>query len=254
MSTQGIILFYLISVVLPIAFWFWFFRRLDKKDPEPRSLLAKLFPLGFLAIALAFIAEVVVDGAFGMEGITERYAGDGTLILDGAFLLILLSFFLAGPIEELLKYLVLKWAVFKNPHFNQVADGVIYGVTLALGFAFIENTGYFFDLRSSLPSDEFVVIVVVRGISTTLLHVAVTGITGLYIGWERFSQSGSSWISLKGVAIASVLHGMYNVFIFFSGGLWINFYLVVFILGFLIYELRRKKVAKIWYENNSNKE
>ncbi|MEA1925667.1 MAG: PrsW family intramembrane metalloprotease [Patescibacteria group bacterium] len=247
-------MFYIIIVILPVLFWIWFFRRLDKKDPEPRSLLVKLFRLGFIAIFLAFIIEIVVDGALTVDQIAERYTESGFPILDGAFLLVLLSFFLAGPIEELTKYLVLKHAIFRNPHFNQVADGIIYGVTLALGFSFIENTGYFIDLYSTLPSEEFVIITVIRGISTTLLHVAVTGIMGLYLGWERFSGDKTSFLSLKGVAIAALLHGIYNVFVLFPYGIWINFLLVVFILGFLIYEFRRKQVTKIWFQTVSNQE
>lgn len=251
MGFQGIIVFYGIVVVLPVLFWIWFFRRQDKIDPEPKPLLTKLFRLGFLAMFFAFLIEVVIDGALGIDNITERYGVDGLPILDGAFVLILLSFFLAGPIEELMKYLILKRLIFKNSHFNQVADGIIYGVTLALGFSFIENTGYFIDLYYSLPETDFMIVTVVRGVSTTLLHVAVTGLTGLYVGWDRFSKDKRRNLSLWGVFLASLFHGMYNIIIFFPMGIWINLAFVLLILLFLVWELHRKKVLKIWYEDKN---
>lgn len=117
---------------------------------------------------------------------------------------------------------------------------------MALGFSFFENTNYFLDLYGFLPDEEFAVTVIIRGITATLLHVSVTGITGLYIGYDKFSESGSKMASLKGVFIASILHGLYNVIIFFPGGLWMSFLLVLCILSFLIHELRKKEVLKIW--------
>ena len=249
MNFQALLLFYGIVVILPVVFWLWFFRRQDKIDPEPRSLLTKLFRLGFIAMFFAFLIEVVVDGALGIDQISERYAADGSPIFDGVFALILLSFFLAGPIEELMKYLILKRSIYKNSHFNQVGDGIIYGVTLALGFSFIENSGYFIDLYYSLESKDFMIITMIRGISTTLLHVSVTGLTGLYIGLDRFSKDKKRNLSLWGVALASIFHGIYNIIVFHPLGIWLNLALVLSILLFLVWEMHRKKVLKVWYKD-----
>lgn len=244
---MAVILFYFVVVVLPVIFWLWFFRSLDKKESEPKPLVRKVFLVGFLAILIAFFAEVFVDGFFGVDGLRESYNGAGFPVFDSTFLLIALSFFLAGPVEEIVKYFVLRRAIFKNPNFNQIADGIIYATALALGFSFFENTGYFIDLYNTLPSEEFAAIVIVRGITATLLHVSVTGIIGLYLGLEKFSPKGSRRLSWKGVFIASMLHGLYNIIVFFPGGLLASFLLVILILGFLVHELRKEDVLKVWF-------
>jgi len=249
MNFHVLVLFYTISVILPVLFWIWFFQRQDKIDPEPKSLLAKLFRLGFIAMFFAYLVEVIIDGSLRIDQLDERYGANGMPILDHALILILLSFFLAGPIEELMKFLILKHSVSKNPHFNQVADGIIYGVTLGLGFSFIENTGYFIDLYTSLNRTDFIAVSLIRGISTTLLHVGVTGIAGLYIGWDRFAKNRKRNLSLWGFILAATLHGAYNIIIFFPSGIWINLALVLSILLFLIWELHRKKVIKVWYQD-----
>lgn len=246
MTWQTLIWLYFFSVVLPVFFWIWFFRRLDKKDPEPQKLLFKVFRYGFGALVIALVIEYFVDRAFFPEAI-RFVALDLEATLDWRiFVSVALSFFLAGPIEEILKYLALKWAIFKNPQFNQVADGIVYGTVLALGFAFIENTGYFFDAYASLQSSEFVAVIFVRGVMTTMLHVVATGILGLFVARSKFVKGSNPNEVYKGILIASLLHGLYNVFSFFLLGMLLNVFMIFGAVMFLVREIKKEEVQRVW--------
>lgn len=110
-----LLLIYGLVVILPIFFWFWFFRYQDREEPEPLKLLFKMFLLGFIAVIVALVVENYLDGyLLGDQGedIWERLqeGGDWMLILA-----VLSSYFLAGPIEELVKYLMVRGSVSNSP-------------------------------------------------------------------------------------------------------------------------------------------
>ncbi len=52
------------------------------------------------------------------------------------------SFFLAAIPEEISKWLVLYWIVWKSREFDEHYDGIIYAVFVSLGFALVENIMY----------------------------------------------------------------------------------------------------------------
>ena len=54
------------------------------------------------------------------------------------------SFLTAAWVEELLKFLVLYFIVLRRSEFNEPMDGIVYGVTVSLGFATYENYSYVF--------------------------------------------------------------------------------------------------------------
>ena len=79
---------------------------------------------------------VIPAGAFellGKEGLTlARTSGDLGLIF-------FYSFFYIGLIEEGFKFLLLALAVNYRKDMNEPVDGIIYGITVGLGFAALEN-------------------------------------------------------------------------------------------------------------------
>ena len=54
------------------------------------------------------------------------------------------SFLTAAWVEELLKFFVLYYIVLRRSEFNEPMDGIVYGVTVSLGFATYENYDYVF--------------------------------------------------------------------------------------------------------------
>ena len=122
----------LVAALLPAVILLVYVYRKDKVEKEPPGLVLRLFVLGALA---GPVAAVIEDFAFGIFE---------ALVPAGALLLVLEYFVGVAAVEEGCKYAVLN-TVRKNPEFNYVFDGIVYGVAAALGFAALENVLYVFD-------------------------------------------------------------------------------------------------------------
>ncbi|WP_408072523.1 PrsW family glutamic-type intramembrane protease [Butyrivibrio sp. JL13D10] len=169
--------------------------RLDRIEPEPVSLLVKLFMLGAILLPIvAMIMESVI------EAMVDVISAPGTVtnsILD--------AFLVAAFTEEICKYAVLKKLTWKHPSFNFRFDGVVYSTTVAIGFEVAENLLYL------VGSDA----------STAFLRSAFPGhcIFGIYMGYyygqakslELMGDSkGSARMRRKGILTAILIHGIYD--------------------------------------------
>ena len=107
---------------------------LSDKFKEPKLTILTVFFLGFLICLPAGILNTFSD----------------TLINDGELSKRLAHSFL-GPAwaEELLKFLILYLIVVRRNEFNEPMDGIVYGVTVSLGFATYENYDYVFRLAET---------------------------------------------------------------------------------------------------------
>lgn len=245
-------LIYILVVVMPMLFWLWFFRYQDRAEPEPKKLIIKVLLSGIFVVILASVAESFIENTFFPE-ISMKMSKLGGDSLDAflsspeAMFGFLAIYFLAGPIEEFMKFFILKWIIYNKKEFNQVADGVIYGVTIALGFSFIENSVYFINTLSEVDYFvDFLAIVMLRGVITTMLHVVATAIMGLYLGRAKFSQGNREVTIFKGVFIASMVHGAFNITIFLPFGMIANLLLVILCLLYIVKELKTPRSRMIW--------
>jgi RsiW-degrading membrane proteinase PrsW (M82 family) len=100
----------------------------DKYDKEPLPLLLKSLLLG----ALISIPVVFVEGA-----LTSAWQGEFTIAHAGYT-----AFVVAGLTEELFKFIVLYWLIWKHKEFDEKYDGIVYAVFISLGFAAVENVLY----------------------------------------------------------------------------------------------------------------
>lgn len=183
---------YILLAFIPGLFWIWFFRRFDKAQPEPGKLLFILFLWGILATVPAIALEIGID--FFISYSTSQN-----------FLMIIVSaLFIVAPIEEYLKYLVVKEKAYLNPAFDEAIDGVIYSVVVALGFASLENVLVVVSTGSSGP-------LLLRFGTATLMHALTSGIIGYYLGLAKFNQAKEKVLISQGLVIAIILHGLYNI-------------------------------------------
>lgn len=207
------ILFYIFIALSPGIFWLIFYRRKDREEPEPKRLVLKIFLWGMLMTIPAAALEFIVDYIM-------PYSGNGSLsqIIWGTFIVI-------APVEEYLKYLVIKRKIYKNPEFNERLDGVIYGVIAGLGFASLEN------IMAALGNGPSVILF--RFFTATLMHALTSGIVGYYLGRARFNPQKEKNLILRGLLIAIIIHGAYNFMITLGVSLTIPF-LAILILGAFI--------------------
>ena len=123
------------------------------------------------------------------------------------------AFLLVALVEESCKYLVLRWVLFRNDHFNEPFDGITYSVMVAMGFATAENIAY--------VVDGGVEVALIRMFTAVPAHAVFAILMGYYLGKARFGSS-PVWSAGLALVVPTLLHGIYDyvLFINFIPGLW----------------------------------
>jgi len=196
----------------------------DKYEPEPLRLVAKTFFLG----ALSTLAAIVLELIFNLPIPYVR------------------EFVSVALIEEGLKFLVVMLAAYHSPHFNEVMDGIVYGVAASLGFATVENIIYVFANGAGTA--------IVRAFLSVPSHAAYGGIMGYYLGLAKLSRRQNTKFEkarmLEGLLFAIALHGAFDASLENLGLAGVGLAVLVAIISWLIF-LRCMRVALSkppWYE------
>ncbi len=230
-----LILLYFLFVLCPIIFWFSFFYWEDRADPGPKKLMAFIFLLG--------IGMAILAGAFNSL-ISYYLLPDHTKGLMDFIKHPVPMFFvvlaIGSVLEESLKYLTLREFFYDRVQFNQIADGIFYGVTLALGFSLVENTSYFFMIHQSMPYVKFLIDIAGRAVFSVTLHITTAGILGFYLGKRKYSLQHSRKYLFLSLAIAYSLHLSFNLLSI------VGFIAVIPALTFLIVQLKNPDVLAVW--------
>jgi protease PrsW len=242
------LILYVILVLLPILFWYLFFRKRDATEPEPKKLLFKLFFWGAFASLICVVLEYIAI-KFLFPGYKNQ---NFELLAQGkeetiSFALIA-SMVIAGVIEELVKFYFLKFFISFNINFNQIRDGVIYGIMLALGFAIAENSFYYLGfVQLHINSFNLAAFALVRSIGPLLLHIVTAGIVGLSLGIKKFSPGHRKTIILEGLGIAIIMHAAYNAAISFGGlGVMFSFAIIIAGLAYLLIRIAKPDARLVW--------
>ncbi len=172
----------------PGIFWFWYFYNRDKYEPEPLSLVVKMFLLGIVAAGIAFFVE-------------------NQLIL---YLPAIVFFAFAVPfVEELLKFSMVGLFVYRDHEFDEPMDGIVYATATALGFATLENIIYVIDLPT-LSSLLFTGSL--RAILSVPAHALFAIIWGGSLGIAKFMPDGrrKSTVIAGGLLLAIGVHAVFN--------------------------------------------
>ncbi len=210
--------------LIPALFWLWFWLREDKAKPEPLLLIAITFIAGMAVVPLALpLQKLAIDMYHGTE-----------LVLVWVV------------IEEVLKYAVALAIILWNRAVDEPIDMVIYMVTLALGFAALENALFVLnplavgDYLNSALTGSF------RFLGATLLHVLASGTVGVFLAFTFYKSTAVKLVSgCLGLCLAIVLHALFNFFIMNASGETI---LVVFLFvwfGIIILFLLFEKIKLI---------
>lgn len=220
-------LFYIGNILLallPGLFWLWWYLRYDRRKPEPRRFLWKVFLLGMLVTIPALMVEFILDLYIPFSN-----TGFSSSAIIGAFLII-------APIEELAKFLIVLASVYRHKIFDERLDGVVYMVVAALGFATIENILVVISDGSS--------ILPLRSVTATLLHALASGIIGYFLGLAKFSKRNKVWIILAGLIVGIGLHGLYDFIAISNSTLKISLLLLFMAVLFLILDFFVRNLQK----------
>jgi RsiW-degrading membrane proteinase PrsW (M82 family) len=175
--------------VAPAALLLKYILLRDRYRREPKKLIGITFFLGALGIIPATIIELLF--------------GFGNILVT--------TFLSVAVVEETMKYLAVRVKAYNSSNFNEVMDGIVYGVAAGLGFATVENVFYVLGFGTISTA-------LVRAFMSVPSHAAYGGIMGFYLGMAKpfcsTSKQHERKLILTGLAIAILLHGLYDTIAF----------------------------------------
>ncbi len=210
MLSGSVILYAVLGGILPSFIWLHFLLKEDDRCPEPRLLIFFAFLAGAAAVLLALPLE--------------RFA---VALLDSGLPVIVAW----ATIEETLKYLLAALLVLWRRSVNESVDLVIYMLTVALGFAALENAlsperyphrtvrraggggGGGGHIVQGILTDNL------RFVGSTLLHVIASSAIGFALAFSyRMDRGRRALFASGGLILAIVLHTVFNFLIIENDG------------------------------------
>ena len=185
------------------------------KFKEPTKEIIKVFLYGILITIPAYFLNTYLSEIWYSTNASEG---------------LISSFLTAAPVEESLKLAVLYFFVYKMKDFNEPIDGIVYGITVSLGFATLENIYYVY-----LLADYYETTSMAMAIGRSFSAVPAHAVFGVFMGYffmkYSFIKKGDNLIFA--FLVPFTLHGCYNLFIMS------NFYIsIILIIASWIIALR----------------
>lgn len=189
----------------------------DKYESEPISMVFKTFIFG----ALLVFPIMFIQYAFTIEGVLQANWSN--------------AYILSGLLEEFFKWFILYYTVFKHTVFSERYDGIVYGVSVSLGFATVENILYL--LANGV---EFAFG---RALLPVSSHALFGVVMGFYLGKAKFTLHNQKvvWI-LFSLLFPVLLHGTYDFILLSASKYWL-YLMVPFMIFLWINALRKVKEA-----------
>ena len=183
----------LIAGVLPaIVLWLYIWRQ--DPQPEPTSWLLKAVWYGVAVCIPVALVEGVIEAILFGEG------GQPTTLFGTT----VQAFFVAAVPEECAKLLALWLLLRRNPWFDEHFDGIVYAVSVGLGFAALENVSY---LLSNI--DDWYGMAVSRAFLAVPGHYAFAVLMGYYYSLWYFTGRTPRYAMLM-LLVPVVAHGVYD--------------------------------------------
>ena len=208
----------ILAVAPPLLIAYYIYKK-DKYDVEPRKLIVKSFLFGCLSIIPAIILETIFNES----------------LFSSLFIYVMVGIAL---IEEGLKYFFLKRYLFNKAEFNEPLDGIVYAVMISMGFATVENIAYVYGHQG-----QEINIALMRMFTAIPLHAVCGVILGYFVGLAKFSENKRTLL-YKGLFFATLVHALYNYFLFLGQGL------IFSIIALVVAVYYSKKAIKLHQEDS----
>jgi RsiW-degrading membrane proteinase PrsW (M82 family) len=177
-----------VLTMIPAALWLLLFYVQDAREPEPLGYVFRVAVAGGIvagAVALPVLARIPTRAWLGAGPITS----------------LAVSILAVASVQEFCKYLAVRFTVYDDDEFDEVADGVTYGTAAGVGAATVLNLWLVLTSPSVAP-----VAAALRIVVTTLAHAAFGGVLGYYLG--RAKMLGEHAGVLRGYLLATLLNGV----------------------------------------------
>lgn len=175
---------------IPTLIWVGFWLLQDTKHPEPRHLVVRAFAAGMLCVLLVL----------PVQKLTADYFSTGFLLL-----------LLWAAIEEVMKFLIAWVAVLRHRAVDEPIDIPLYLITVALGFAALENTLFLITPLANGQFEHGLITGNLRFLGATLIHVLSTAVIGGALALAFYKNQLKKFLyGSAGVILAVLLHALFN--------------------------------------------
>ena len=228
------------AAVIPAIVLLRFVYKEDRLDKESPGLLLSLMVFGILATFAAIVTEQIGEAILGI-----------LLPRNSTAYNVLLYFVVVALSEEGFKYLLLRKRTWWSGEFNCQFDGVVYGMSVSLGFALWENLGYvaMYGFGTAL----------VRAVTAVPGHACFGVFMGAWYGmakrWEGAGfESRSKTCRTMALLLPALIHGCYDFIATYEdagvSGIFAVFVVLLFVVSLI---LVRRLSANDRYINNSGR-
>jgi protease PrsW len=185
----------------------------DKHEREPLGLLVKSFFFGVISTLITLLISWPISRLVPL---------DPTSLTQQA----VHAFLLVALIEEFSKFIFVRWVLYPNKNFNEPFDGIVYSVTVSLGFAGLENILY--------VMDGGVETAVLRMFTAVPAHASFGVLMGYFLGKAKFEHRKAHY-AIYALGVATLFHGAYDYFWFIAyvPGIWVGA-IVSLIIGIVL--------------------
>ncbi|MEA3452740.1 MAG: PrsW family glutamic-type intramembrane protease [Patescibacteria group bacterium] len=218
--------------LIPSAIWLLFYLRKDKR-PEPNEMVIKIFVYG-MAVTLP---AALIEWRF-IEVLKNLNLSSA--VTTAIYFLVGVAF-----VEELAKYLIIKFRVLRDHEFDEPVDAMIYMIIVGLGFAALENILILSLLREPYLLEKTIYALSGRFIGATFLHALCSANIGFFLALSLLKTKKRLLLLSLGLFISTILHGLFNIGIKMEG--WYGTAMVITILVglFILVLYQFKKVKKL---------
>ena len=185
----------LLLAVAPVVLLMRYVYKKDKYEKEPLGMLAKAFLFGILAIPLDLMLVGIINSIW-----------EGKMVFYSAF-------WEAGIPEELCKWLMFMYIIWRNRNFNEFFDGIVYATFIGLGFACLENVMYVFDSETLFDALE---VGVMRALLSVPGHFLFGVLMGYYLAMAKFVPDQRRKYLIMSLLVPMLAHGLFDYLLMLS--------------------------------------
>ena len=198
-----------IYAFIPLPFLWWAYWWLDRYEPEPQRYKVAAFVWGAVgAVSIALALQIFIQRTWNVSNETMATLVAPLTEEPAKGLFLLLTFLRARRVID------------------SFIDGVIYAGIVGLGFAFVENIGYYAAAYLGSPdmkmagAEGVTTTFIVRGIFSPFAHPLFTSAFGIAIGLAVARKTkAAKWVfGILGLAVSIGLHGLWNGSLSYGGG------------------------------------
>lgn len=179
-------MFILLTVAIApgLALFSYFYLRKDIAKEPSRTLFHTFLYGAIMTFPIMFIQHVF----------EEENVFASLFIRDVVF---------TSGLEEFFKWLILLLTIYHHVEFEDAYDGILYGASVSLGFATVENILYLLTFGAD--------IAFIRALLPVSSHALFGVVMGYYIGRAKFAEEPNKKLLLFKAFLASYsLHFIYN--------------------------------------------